>query len=149
MKNLVINALGRTRRWSVIKSLAWAISSESKADMTAAYQQAAEWEHLWYSTGKEWKNGGICGIAQEKEKHCSSEERTIQITSCCASSWPRISLRWKFGKKKKKVQTIRSNFWNNLSIAGTVGKLELFSRWGYSHVYKVLREMLACLLSSS
>lgn len=70
--------------------------------MTAAYQQAAEWEHLWYSTGKEWKNGGICGIAQEKEKHCSSEERTIQITSCCASSWPRISLRWKFGKKKRR-----------------------------------------------
>lgn len=36
--------------------------------MTAVYQQAAEW-----------KNGGICGIAQEKEKHCSSKERTMLI----------------------------------------------------------------------
>lgn len=119
-----------------IVSIKYLIRVEGRYD--CCHQQAAEW-----------KNGGICGTAQEKEKHCSSKERTMQITSCCASSWPWISLRWKFWRKKMKVQTIRSDFWNNISIAGAVRKLGLFSRWGYSHIYGVLREVLAGLLSSS
>lgn len=52
----------------MIKSLGLNISSESKADMTAIYQQAAGW-----------KNGGICGIAQEKEKRHFSKGRTMLI----------------------------------------------------------------------
>lgn len=42
---------------------------ELEADVTAVYQQAAEW-----------KTEGICGIAQEKEKNCFSKERTMLIS---------------------------------------------------------------------
>lgn len=85
MRNPIIYALGRTQRWSMIKSQGLNISS--KADMTAIYQQAAGW-----------KNGGICGIVQEKEKCRFRKERTMLII-WCANSWPWISLRWKFWKK--------------------------------------------------
>lgn len=91
MKNHIINALGRTRGRSVIKSLGLNISAGSKADMTYGYQQAAEWQ-----------TEGICGIAQEKEKNCFSREWTMLIIWCCANSWPWISLGWKFWKKRSK-----------------------------------------------
>lgn len=57
MKKLIINALGRTQRQSVIKSLGLNISSGSKADMTAVYQQAAEWQ-----------TEGICGVARKRKR---------------------------------------------------------------------------------
>lgn len=82
--------------------------------MTAAYQRAAEW-----------KNGGICGTAQEKEKHCSSKERTMQITSCCASSWPWISLRWKFWKKKWRSKP------SEVTSGTTFQLKELWGSWNF------------------
>lgn len=135
MKNLIINALGRTQGWSMIKSLGLNISPGSKADMTYDRQAA------------EWQTEGICGIAQEKEKNCFSREWTMLIIWCCANSWPWISLGWKFWKKKR-FQTIRSDFWKNLPIADAEEKLQLFSRWRYSHIRKIIKEVLAGLLSS-